>query len=36
MKTLMFYITPEEYMENNIKDLTKEYKNPGIVIYQFR
>jgi hypothetical protein len=33
---IMFYITPEEYMENNIKDLNKEYKNPVIVSYQFR
>jgi hypothetical protein len=33
---LLVYITPEEYMENDIKDLNKEYKNPVIVSYKFR
>lgn len=33
---LLVYITPEEYMENDIKDLNKEYKNPVIVSYPFR
>lgn len=33
---IMFYITPEEYLENNIEDLTKEYKNPVIVSYRFK
>jgi len=30
------FITPEEYMENNIEGLSKEYENPVLISYQIR
>ncbi len=33
---LMTVVTPEEYMENEIEGLDKEYKNPVIMIYAFK
>jgi hypothetical protein len=33
---LLVYIIQEEYMENDIKDIDQEYKNPILVSYPFR